>query len=94
MAKTIRSSKDVSDSLAYSLDNSGSILVLIFFASLFVNVFEQSNIGQGITAFVANIIDNIDYLKNYSSPIIIALTADEETELKGINDVVSFFAFG
>ena len=42
-------------------------------------------------AFVANIIDNIDYLKNYSSPIIIALTADEETELKGINDVISFF---
>lgn len=42
-------------------------------------------------AFIANIIDNIDYLKSYSSPVIIALTADEETKLNGINDVVNFF---
>lgn len=61
MAKTIKSSKDVADSLAYSLDNSGSILVLIFFASLFINVFEQSNIGQVFTAFAANIISGLQF---------------------------------
>ena len=61
MAKTIKSSKDVADSLAYSLDNSGSILVLIFFASLFINVFEQSNIGQVVTAFAANIIGSLQF---------------------------------
>ena len=61
MAKTLKSSKDIADSLAYSLDNSGSILVLIFFASLFINVFEQSNIGQVVTAFAANIIGGLQF---------------------------------
>lgn len=61
MSKTIKSSKDIAESLAYSLDNSGSILVLIFFASLFINVFEQSNIGQVITAFASNIIGGLQF---------------------------------
>ena len=61
MAKTLKSSKDIADSLAYSLDNSGSILVLIFFASLFINVFEQSNIGQVMTALAANIIGGLQF---------------------------------
>ncbi len=34
MTKTIKNSKDVSESLGYSLDGIGSILVLLFFASL------------------------------------------------------------
>ena len=37
------------------------ILVLIFFASLFINVFEQSNIGQVITAFASNIIGGLQF---------------------------------
>ncbi len=61
MTKTFKSSKDIADSLAYSLDNSGSILVLIFFASLFINVFEQSNIGQVITAFATNLISGLQF---------------------------------
>lgn len=61
MSKTIKSSKDIADSLAYSLDGSGSILVLIFFASLFINVFEQSNIGIVITAFVSNLIGGLQF---------------------------------
>ena len=61
MAKTIKNTKDVTESLAYSLDGIGSILVLIFFASLFTNVFEQSNIGNVVTAFLANIISNLQF---------------------------------
>ena len=61
MAKTIKNTKDVTESLAYSLDGIGSILVLIFFASLFINVFEQSNIGNVITAFLSGIISNLQF---------------------------------
>ena len=61
MSKTIKTSKDVADSLAYSLDGSGSILVLIFFASLFINVFDQSNIGQVITAALSNLIGSLQF---------------------------------
>lgn len=41
-------------------------------------------------AFIANIIYNIDYLKNYPLPIILCFTADEETKLKAIEEVVEF----
>ncbi|MBQ7789833.1 MAG: AbgT family transporter [Bacilli bacterium] len=61
MAKTIKNTKDVTESLAYSLDGIGSILVLIFFASLFINVFEQSNIGNVTTAFLSGIIENLQF---------------------------------
>ena len=41
MTKTIKNNKDVTDSLGHSLDDIGSIIVLIFFASLFINVYEE-----------------------------------------------------
>lgn len=41
-------------------------------------------------SYVANIIYNIEYLKSYARPVIIALTADEETELKGIEDIIAY----
>lgn len=61
MAKTIRNSKDVTDSLSHSLDGIGSILVLLFFASLFVNVYDQSNIGLVVAAASTNIISGIKF---------------------------------
>lgn len=61
MAKTIRNSKDVTESLAYSLDGIGSVIVLIFFASIFINTFELSNIGQVLTAVSANIIGGLKF---------------------------------
>ena len=45
MTKSIKSSKDISDCLAYSLDGIGSIIVLIFFSSLFISVLKETNIG-------------------------------------------------
>ncbi|MDD6272244.1 MAG: AbgT family transporter [bacterium] len=61
MSKTIKNSKDATDSLSYSLDGIGSILVLIFFASLFINIVIQSNIGNVLVAFFANIISGIKF---------------------------------
>lgn len=61
MAKTLKSSKDVTDSLSHSLDGIGSILVLIFFASLFINIFISSNIGNVLVAFFGGIIGNIKF---------------------------------
>ena len=58
MSKTIKTSKDVTESLAYSLDGIGSILVLLFFASLFTCVFKESGI---ITAGIASIIGGLKF---------------------------------
>ena len=61
MTKSIRNNKDIAESLGYSLDGIGSIIVLIFFASLFINVFEESKIGEVITAFTSNIISGLGF---------------------------------
>ena len=59
VTKTIRHSKEVSESLAYSLDGVGNIMVLMFFMSLFINVYNESNIGQVITAFCSSVLGNM-----------------------------------
>ena len=61
MSKTIKSSKDVTESLAYSLDEIGSILVLLFFASLFYGVFSESGIGEVVTAGISNVIGSLKF---------------------------------
>lgn len=59
VAKTIRHSKEVSEALAFSLDNIGNVMVLMFFMSLFINVYNESNIGNVITAFFSTILGNV-----------------------------------
>lgn len=59
--KTIKNNKDVSESLAHSLDGVGSILVLIFFASLFISVFNNTNIGIVLTALLSNLLGNLNF---------------------------------
>jgi len=61
MTKTIKTTKDVTECLSYSLDGAGNILVLLFFASLFISVFKESNIGLVITASMAGIISGIKF---------------------------------
>ncbi len=53
-AKTIKNNKDLCDDLGHSLDGIGKTLVLIFFASTFISIFKKTNIGEVITAFLAN----------------------------------------
>ncbi len=55
-AKTIRNNKDLCDDLGHSLDGVGKTLVLIFFASTLISVFKKTNIGEVITAALANIL--------------------------------------
>lgn len=57
-AKKIRSINDVADSLGYSLDDIGSVLVLIFIASIFISVVKYTNIGLVITGLFANLFTN------------------------------------
>lgn len=61
MTKAIKNNKDVTDSLGHSLDDIGSIIVLIFFASLFINVYEESHIGLVITGFISSLIGSLNF---------------------------------
>lgn len=61
VAKTIRNNREVSDCLAFSLDGIGSILVLVFVASLFISTFEKSNIGLVIVALLTQLIDTFNF---------------------------------
>ncbi len=55
-AKTINNNKDLADSLGYSLNGIGKILVLIFLASTFISIFKQTNTGPTIVAGFTNLI--------------------------------------
>ncbi len=61
MAKTIKNSKDLTEGLAYSLDGIGSILVLLFFSSLFISVFKESGIGEVVTSSISNVIGGLKF---------------------------------
>ena len=61
MSKTIKTSKDITEALSYSLDNIGNVLVLLFFASLFTSVFAESGIGQVVTSFITKFIGNLNF---------------------------------
>jgi aminobenzoyl-glutamate transport protein len=73
MSKSIKTSKDITDSLSYSLDGIGSILVLIFFASLFTSVFKESGIGEVLTAMISNFIGGLNFTGIGLILIVIAL---------------------
>ena len=56
--KKIRNAKDLFDSMCYSLDKIGNVLVYLFFASTLIFVFKSSNIGTLITAYFANVVNS------------------------------------
>ena len=55
-ARTIKDNYELCDNLVFSLDNIGKTIVLIFMASVFINVFKKTNIGLVITALLTNLI--------------------------------------
>ena len=61
MSKSIKTSKDITEALSYSLDGIGNILVLLFFASLFTSVFKESGIGEVATSFITKVIGNLNF---------------------------------
>ena len=60
-AKTIRNNKEFIDSLGYSLNGIGKVLVMIFAAATFINIFKESNIGNVLAAALANLINNSNF---------------------------------
>lgn len=60
-AKTISNNKEFIDALGHSLNGIGKILVMIFAVSIFINVFKQSNLGNVIAAFFANVISTSNF---------------------------------
>lgn len=69
-AKTIKNNRDLCDDLGHSLDGVGKILVLIFFSSVFINIFKYTNIGTVIVGLLAEIISKTSFI---GIPLIILL---------------------
>lgn len=61
VSKNLKTNKDVSECLSYSLDKIGSIIVLIFVSSLFINVFNKSNIGLVVVAGLTSLIETFNF---------------------------------
>jgi aminobenzoyl-glutamate transport protein len=69
-AKTIKNNRDLCEDLGHSLDDIGKILVLIFFASILINVVKYTEIGNLVVAMLANLISSLPFT---GIPLIIAL---------------------
>ena len=57
-SRSIKDEKEAFDSLSFSLDKIGKVVVLIFFSSSFIFIIKKTNIGQVVTALFANLISN------------------------------------
>lgn len=55
-ANTIKNNRDVCDYLGHSLDGIGKTLVLLLFASVFIEIFKATEIGTTITAMLGEFI--------------------------------------
>lgn len=76
VSKTFKSNKDLAESLSHSLDGIGSILVLMFFASLFINIYKESNLGLVFTSMISSLLGEITFnglALIFSSFILIAI---------------------
>ena len=58
--KTIKNNRDLVDGMSYYLKGVASILVLIFFASQFCLIFQQTNIGIFIVTSLAELLNKIE----------------------------------
>lgn len=59
--KSIENHRDICNSLSHSLDGIGKIIVLIFFASMFVSLLSYTNIGLLLTASIANGLSSVNF---------------------------------
>lgn len=60
-AKSIKKIPDFIDGLGHSLNGIGKILVMIFAASTFINIFKQSNIGNVLAGALTNVVQNSSF---------------------------------
>lgn len=68
--KSITNHRDICNYLSNSLDGIGKVIVLIFFASMFISLLKYTNIGTLVTALFANIANNTSFT---GIPLIILL---------------------
>lgn len=59
--KSISNHRDICNYLSHSIDGIGRVIVLIFFASMFISLLKYTNIGTLITALFANIFDSTSF---------------------------------
>ncbi len=69
-AKTIKNNKEFCEDLGHSLDGIGQTVILIFFASILINVFKYTQIGNVIVGLFAELIENTTFT---GIPLIILL---------------------
>ena len=55
-SKSINNNREFIDSLGYSLNGVGKTMVFIFASATLISIFKYSNIGNTITAFLANLV--------------------------------------
>ncbi len=60
-AKSLKNDKDLIEKATLYLKNVGYVIVLLFFASNFIAVFKETEIGTVIVGFVANMIKEISF---------------------------------
>ena len=60
-AKTIKNSKELISKCTIYLNNVGILVCLVFFASLFIAVFKESNIGPVIVALATKLISQLSF---------------------------------
>ncbi len=68
--KTIKNHHDFCENLGHSLDGIGNMLVSIFFASTFISIFKQTNIGPVIVGGIASFINSSNMV---GLPLIIVI---------------------
>ena len=68
--KTIKNHHDFCDNLGHSLDGIGNMLVSIFFASTFISIFKQTNIGNVIVGNIGSFINSSNMM---GIPLIIVI---------------------
>ncbi len=69
-AKTIKNHRELCEDLGHSLDGIGQVIVLIFFASILINVVKYTNIGTVIVVALSNIVNETSFT---AIPLIILL---------------------
>lgn len=68
--KTINDDKELVTALSYSLDGIGKTLLLIFAASICLSIYQVTNIGVTLTAYMTNWITNMNFI---GVPLVILL---------------------
>ena len=60
-SKKFKTTKDISDGLTCEFKNIGYVFVILFFATIFIEIVEWSNLGTVITSLITNLLSNLQF---------------------------------